>query len=62
MQDLQKLLQSNATDFSATTFHLERVSDINDAGEIVGWGYWGDIEEGDDGSSRFHAVLLTPVS
>ncbi len=62
MQDLQKLLQNSATDFSATTFHLERVSDINDAGEIVGWGYWGDLEEGDDGGSRFHAVLLTPIS
>ncbi|MSR73125.1 hypothetical protein EXS61_00760 [Candidatus Parcubacteria bacterium] len=58
MQDLQKLLQNDITDFSAfsaKTFHLERVSDINDAGEIVGWGYWG-------GSSYSHAVLLTPIS
>lgn len=64
MQDLQKLLQNSVTDFSTTAFHLEYVSDINDAGEIVGWGYWGDVEEGDDGvggSSDLHAVILTPI-
>lgn len=68
MQDLQKLLRNPATDFSkpanvsAQPFHLERVSDINDAGEIVGWGYWGELENDDDGSSHCHAVLLSPVS
>lgn len=55
MKDLQSLICDFGRDF-----HLERVTDINDHGQIVGWGYFGPVDK-DGNSPPSHAVLLTPV-
>ncbi len=57
MRDLQKLILRPT---GAPSFHLERVSDINDSGQIVGWGYFGPVDK-DGNTPPSHAVLLTPL-
>lgn len=64
MRDLQSLMlcpTGAPTSHTPHSFHLERVSDINDSGQIVGWGYFGEID-GDGNKPPTHAVILTPVS
>ncbi|MFO0718711.1 MAG: hypothetical protein U0522_01630 [Candidatus Paceibacterota bacterium] len=64
MRDLQSLIlcpTGAPTSRTPPTFHLERVSDINDSGQIVGWGYFGEID-GDGNKPPTHAVILTPIS
>jgi probable HAF family extracellular repeat protein len=57
MRCLQGLILRDA---GAPTFHLERVSDISDSGQIVGWGYFGEKDK-EGNTPRSRAVLLTPV-
>jgi probable HAF family extracellular repeat protein len=53
MCDLSTLIVQNPT--GSQNFQLERVSDINNRGQIVGWGYFGHDQAP-------HAALLEPIT